>query len=364
MNCIYCETQLPSKGFFCPNCFKQIKCKQCGELLMKDVKICIYCGEEVGHKIVSNVNTIEFFETETERKFKASFTDTVGQSITDSFGLILSNKIGLRKHTSTSLPFPNTNIQQSEITEEDAEVINYHEAIISPILLQNELPTLEDVKLRDLAKSETEWILVYAYFASQKGTKVFTKENITQLYKDTKRFTLSTNKNLSKNFKYISKTLYIKSTSNEDFILLDKGKEKVMEIFKGNSKEVNRKKTSTGGESPKTKVSHNLKVLTDLNLRAKGKISLKDFEAKYSIKSGEELSLLVVYYLKEELKETVTLNHIYSCFKELGKRIPQHFKQTIINQKNKKNWIDVDDWNNIKYTIPGMNQMEHDLKKV
>ena len=104
-------------------------------------------------------------------------------------------------------------------------------------------------------------------------------------------------------------------------------------------------------------------MITDLNLRPKGKPSLKDFAAKYVIKSGEELSLLIVYYLKEELKETVTVNHIYSCYKELGNKIPQYFKQTLTNQKNRKNWIDVDDWNDIKYTTPGMNYMEHDITK-
>lgn len=124
-----------------------------------------------------------------------------------------------------------------------------------------------------------------------------------------------------------------------------------------------REKRSSSGGAPKTKVSNDLKVLTDLNLRPKGKTSLKDFAAKYVIKSGEELSLLVVYYLKEELKETVTQNHIYSCFKELGKKVPQHFKQTHTNNKNSKNWINVDDWNDIKFTVPGMNHMEHDITK-
>ncbi|MBW8323931.1 MAG: hypothetical protein K0M50_04120 [Prolixibacteraceae bacterium] len=364
MNCIYCDAQQPDRGFFCPSCFKQTKCKHCSELLLKDAKICVFCGEAVGQKTaVTNLNTIEFSETETERKFKASFTDTVGQSISDSFGMILTNKMGSRKHIPASLPFQNSNQQNNEITEEDVENVDESPIDIYPKLQQNEIPTLEDIKLRDLAKSETEWILVYAYFASQMGTKVFTKENINQLYKETKRNTLNNSKNLFRNFKTILKALYIKSTNGNDFILLPKGIEKVVEILKGNSKGVNRKKSAGGGEATKTRVSNSLKVLTDLNLRPKDKISLKDFAAKYPFKSGDELSLLIVYYLKEELKETVTLNHIYSCMKDLGTKIPQHFKQTLTNQKNNKNWIDVDDWNDIKYTIPGMNHIEQDIMK-
>jgi len=363
MNCIYCDAQLPERGFFCLSCFKQTKCKHCSELLLKDAKICVFCGEAIGQKATeTNVNTIEFSETETERKFKASFTDTVGQSFSDSFGMFLTNKMSSRKHTPTSLPFQNSN-QNNEIIEDDVENIVNSSTNVSPNLKQNEIPTLEDIKHRDLAKSETDWMLVYAYFASESGTRGFTREGITQLYKETGRYNTLRRKNLSQYFKTCIKALYFKSHNKNDFILLDKGKEKLEEIFKGNSVAPNRKTHTGVGDSSKTKVSNNLKVITDLNLRPKGKISLKDFAAKYMIKSGEELSLLIIYYLKEELKETVTVNHIYSCYKELGNKIPQYFKQTLTNQKNRKNWIDVDDWNDIKYTTPGMNYMEHDITK-
>jgi hypothetical protein len=106
-----------------------------------------------------------------------------------------------------------------------------------------------------------------------------------------------------------------------------------------------------------------MKFLTDLNLRPKGKESLKDFAAKYQIKTSEELSLLIIYYLKEVLAETVTLAHIFTCLKELGKKIPTHLKQVLTNNKNTKHWIDLSDWNDIKYTVSGMNYMEHDFTK-
>lgn len=127
----------------------------------------------------------------------------------------------------------------------------------------------------------------------------------------------------------------------------------------------NKKKSSStkSHSSPKPKSSGDPKMLTTLNLRPKGKMALKDYAAKYSIKTTEELSLLIVYYLIEELKEKVSIDHIYTCYKELGKKIPQHLRQTLINQKNNKNYIDINDWDDIKFTIPGMNHMEHDIAK-
>jgi hypothetical protein len=122
-------------------------------------------------------------------------------------------------------------------------------------------------------------------------------------------------------------------------------------------------KSTRAKTSSSPKASSDMVFLNDLNLRPKGKESLKDFAAKYQIKTSEELSLLIVYYLKEELKEAVTLAHIFTCLKELGKKIPTHLKQVLSNNKNNKHWIDLNDWNDIKYTVAGMNYMEHDFTK-
>ena len=139
-----------------------------------------------------------------------------------------------------------------------------------------------------------------------------------------------------------------------------------LSIFVSNSKS---KSINKGSLQPKAKgqaskiKSPELKFLPDLNLRPKGKVSLKEFTSKYSSKTSDEIFLLIVYYLKEELKITVTQNHIFTCLKELGKKIPQHFRQTLTNSKNSKNWIIVDDWSDIKYSTSGMNYVEHDIAK-
>jgi hypothetical protein len=124
---------------------------------------------------------------------------------------------------------------------------------------------------------------------------------------------------------------------------------------------VKTKKPTTG----KPKHSSELKLLTDLNLRPKGKTSLKDFASQYQIKIAEELTLVIVYYLKQIMTvEKVSVNHVFTSYKELGKKVPSTLKQVLINHKNTKNWIDVTDWENINYTIQGMNHMDHDIEKL
>jgi hypothetical protein len=327
MNCIYCNFQQPDKGFFCPNCFKQVKCKHCSEVLLKEAKICVFCGEDVGQKnSATNLNTIEFSETETERNFKASFTDTVGQSISESFGMILTNKIGSKKHLATALPISTVNLQQTEMVETDAEIVVDSKLKTTAEHEPKDIPTLKDVKLRDLAKNETDWLLVYMYYASEGGTKEFTRENIIQLYKDTGRRTDSRINGLSQYFKSISKALYIKSTNDKDFILLEKGKNKVLEVFKGNSSARIEKKSysknnlssaqkpdeniEVGPKSKKTKTTNTIGFV-DLKLsHAEQKLLTDFFENKRPRTQNEKVIVAMRWFIDYKKIDEVSMEEI------------------------------------------------------
>lgn len=93
--CIYCQSDISEKGFFCPNCAKQIRCRQCEEDLIPNAKICVMCGTDIGSAftISSTMNTIKFSENRGGRTFEASFTDTVGNNISETFGIFFANKM-------------------------------------------------------------------------------------------------------------------------------------------------------------------------------------------------------------------------------------------------------------------------------
>jgi hypothetical protein len=195
MDCIYCNSQLPEKGFFCPNCFKQTKCKHCNENLIKDAKICVFCGEEIGQKgNASNFNSIEFSETEKGRKFKASFTDTVGQSISDSFGMILANKIGTKRNLPTALPPSNNNHQEVETEDTEAEISNPSTISTTPELEQLKKIFKEDgenislLETRLKAKSKRDYgirlALVFLYYKHLSGIDNVPRSNLTAILED------------------------------------------------------------------------------------------------------------------------------------------------------------------------------------
>lgn len=343
MNCIYCNSQLSDKGFYCPNCFKQSKCKHCSEPLLKDIKICVFCGEEIGQESSSsNLNTIEFSETETERKFKASFTDTVGQSISDSFGMILTNKIGSRKILPPTQTFTDIDQQRSETEnlnaeiEKDTQLDNLQEVDTKTI------PSLQEIKLRDLAKNETDWLLVYTYFASERTTKEFTRENIVKLYKDSDRKNDKRINGLSQLIKNISKARYIKPTNESKFILLEKGKKKVLEIFKGNSSSKSVRNYNSKTESklnpkvskkkdPDSKIRKTKGIssigFVDLKLTIPEQKLLKEFfEFKMPISQNENVIVAMKWFIDTKKVEEVSkeeMNYLLSVASTTPRALPQ-----------------------------------------
>lgn len=105
--CPSCTSGVPEQALFCPNCATQIRCKSCRTPIEPNWRACINCGILTGeagnavkdmafHPVSPAVNTIEYQETEKSRSIRATFTDSIGNGLTDTLNLILTNRIGTR----------------------------------------------------------------------------------------------------------------------------------------------------------------------------------------------------------------------------------------------------------------------------
>jgi len=121
------------------------------------------------------------------------------------------------------------------------------------------------------------------------------------------------------------------------------------------------KKANTGKKS-KASSSKSPTYLSDFNFRPTGKESLKDFHGRYKVSTSMQNNLVFAYYLQEILNEQITENHIYSCYKYLGIKIPS-FPSTLNDTKRIKGWIDTSNYDNIKVTRVGINFLEHEMAK-
>lgn len=116
-------------------------------------------------------------------------------------------------------------------------------------------------------------------------------------------------------------------------------------------------KGSTGGQSPS--------IVKDLNLIPKDKESLKDFHGKKSPETNLERNTVFVYYLIEILGRTgITMNHIYTCYRAIGLRLPGNIKQSITDSASGRyGFLDATKGEDIKMTSLGQNLVMHDLPR-
>ena len=132
----------------------------------------------------------------------------------------------------TNLPLLNSNAEQfADFTETKNE----------------DYPTLKDLLIKNYPKTETEWILCYAFYSSKYGTDTFKKDDILEKYKENNRLSNSTGANLSNNINSCVKKDWLKSINASDFVVKEEGLTYVKEILRGKSisKEVKSSKRKT-----------------------------------------------------------------------------------------------------------------------
>jgi hypothetical protein len=239
--------------------------------------------------------------------------------------------------------------------------------------IESDYPSLKDILMKQLPSSESEWILVYAFYGTDFGNKPFTNKTILEAYESTKRKTTQRHKNMSGNIKKQFNKGYFSALNDEEYIMTSDGKHQAKEIItrshstpikqkKPNSKTTN-KKESNGKKSKKSTTSK-FEVLKDLNLRPTDKISLLDYIKDFDVNSNSDKIIVIINYLKEILKlEKISIDHLYTAFFVLKYRIPASFYQVVVNTKSRSSLINFDKVDNIKLSTQGSNRVRLDIVK-
>ncbi len=125
---------------------------------------------------------------------------------------------------------------------------------------------------------------------------------------------------------------------------------------------VNEKKANS---AKKVSKSSNSSIIKDLNLKPKDGKSLKEFYAEKNPESNIERNTVFVYYLEKILNiNDITADHIFTCYKEMGLKIPLNLRQSIFDTASSRyGYLDGSDTQHIKLIIRGENFVEHDLPK-
>ena len=108
----------------------------------------------------------------------------------------------------------------------------------------------------------------------------------------------------------------------------------------------------------------NYQINKDLNLSPRDKKTLKQFVESKKPQSNIEFNAVVIYYMQKILnKEKVSIDDVYSCYKDMSRKVPNALKQSLTDTSSSKyGYIAV---NNNFYSIPvkGENLVELELPR-
>lgn len=373
MKCQFCGQELPDKAKFCFNCKKQIVCQQCGEKLIDGAEICIYCGTEINPTIITNSqNHIKYIETQTEKSFEASFSNETAGAVVETFASFLpynrkrsniieftnnSNEANFSEVENVTPMLLSSNSNGESTTNNETYSIDkiFKKRGENEIYLHE--TSLKANSKRDYAGRLT---ILYLYYNQIHGIAEVKRTEVNSFLEKTGL------KNDGNYRKWLSEEKSLYNINNGSYCLCRAGEERaksyLADIFDnektdgwklGNSTKDNSKNCGTNKTS-KNPTSYSF--ITELNLKPEGKDSLKNFVSKYKASSGAEYNLVFVYYLQNILGEkNIGPNHIYTCYKDLNVKFPSNIRQSLIDTKSKKGWIDTSNMNDIKMSTVGEN---------
>lgn len=189
--CFNCDSALVQTGFFCGECFTQVRCKNpnCKSLLLQGAKGCIECGTPIEVKFTTAApitqsgpqqNTIIFKQTGSKKYLKASFSDEVGGVLAGIAGNFVGVGSSQAKNpfaaSRTQIPLRElggksvkASVSKSEVIE-DAVIINPDEysSILLMLIKENEGKLeITNSKLKDSGVIDKgirmTLVLLYAY---------------------------------------------------------------------------------------------------------------------------------------------------------------------------------------------------------
>lgn len=103
--------------------------------------------------------------------------------------------------------------------------------LIAPPMSTSDFPTIQELVMRSLPKSETEWVLAYSFYLKSDGKDTFTRDDLIRKYEESRRKSSSNLKNLTQSIKVAVGKTWIKPINDTDFILLPDGETAALEIF-------------------------------------------------------------------------------------------------------------------------------------
>lgn len=198
----------------------------------------------------------------------------------------------------------------------------------------SKLPQINTIVIKNLPKTETEWIVVYALYVSEQGTKIFNKEDLRQLYQDSGRLDENRNKNFSTNIKKAIAADWFEIVNNDTYSLSETGKGIAYEI-------IQRTASSDGGKKARKLISSSKTAYTivDLGLEEEQRQEFKQYLLSFKGINNMEHVVLIAYKLTQYGVAEFNGDIIFTALRIADLPTSFDLKAALNNAKNLKNYF-------------------------
>ena len=263
------------------------------------------------------------------------------------------------------LPAAVNAVAQTQITMPTSELIDASNAN-SELLELHELPELsinEFLNQKGFVRQIDMAIGLIYYKQSYCNCMDFNSEELKNYFVEAKT---QAPKNPSDTINKLIAKSYIMSTDSKGrYMLTRTGMQYVDEYKKTENGTKTKKKSSTGVTKKSVASKEVYQMNKELDLLPKNKMSFKNFCEEKKPTTNIEFNAVAVYYLEKILeKKDIGINDVYTCYKNVGRKVPNALKQSLTDTSSSRYGY-IATGNNC-YTIPvvGENFVEYDLPKL
>ncbi len=198
----------------------------------------------------------------------------------------------------------------------------------------SKLPQINTIVIKNLPKTEAEWIVVYALYVSEQGAKIFNKEDLCQLYQESGRLDESRNKNFSTNLKKAIAADWFTIVNDNTYSLSEAGKKIAYEI-------IQRPASSDGGKKAKKSPSSSKTTYTiaDLGLDEEQRQELKQYLLSFKDINNMEQVVLIAYKLTQYGITEFNGDIVFTALRIADLPISFDLRAALKNAKNQKNYF-------------------------
>lgn len=371
MKCQFCGQELPDGAKFCFNCNKQIACPTCGKPLVESAQICVFCGNAIMVRTESGHNIIKYSETKAGKTFEASFSDETAGNVVSVFSSFITGNTSIRVNapqlisTSDSTHLPVADIQDTGDVDNTIDTRKSND--INSLFIEKEGQVLLTEK-RLKASGKTDYqeraCLLFMLYEYENGRHEVSREAVSSFMKSIKLGDVTFRSWLSRHTSYFVPTDDALELSREG---LEKATQYLKDVYDDGFDQNWMPGTypqSSGKPSANIRSSKSSQpsILKSLDLSPSGKPSLREFVKGYRIrKSSSQYNLLFVYYLTVVLELTnVSQNHVFTCYRDLGVKVPNDIYHSLSDAISKNHWMN--NISDLKLTAEGINKVEQEMK--